>query len=69
MKVEKQIPPCQFCQRKSVAWVRKKYPAKIPFAAYVCGYHLRPYRTSEYRKTPVKPIRITVGYAPVELLV
>jgi len=62
---------CDFCGRPAVAKVRKKYPSKDRAPRLVCGYHIRPYRTSEFKREAIakeiKRIR-KLGYAPDELM-
>lgn len=59
---------CEDCGREATVFVFKKYPAKTKLRKYVCGYHVRPYRTSEYHRielTRPEPSRkLTPGYAP-----
>lgn len=69
---------CVQCSRTAIAKVRKKYPSKDRTPFFVCGYHLRPYKTSEYHreeiKKEVKRVRVlgyappptAMGYAPIE---
>lgn len=62
-------PVCVECGRPAKAFVTRKPPAAGKIHKWFCGYHLRAYDTSEFRKTPVmqtkfpKPKRL--GYAPV----
>lgn len=69
-EVEVAEDTCYICRRSAVAFVIKKWPAVEKVNKWVCGYHLRPYRTSEYRKIWVKKHepKKTIGYAPEELL-
>ena len=69
---------CAMCDRPAVMKVRKKYPSKDRIPFFVCGYHLRPYNTSEFKREEVRkevkrvrglgyaPPPIATGYAPTE---
>lgn len=61
---------CDFCHRKAIMQIRKGYPSKVRFTHNVCGYHLRPYKTSEFKKKPlvVAPEKPVMGYAPKEMV-
>lgn len=71
MRIPKEIHgsfECSECKRGAVAKVWKKYPSRNTAPRFVCGYHLRPCRTSEFVTVPViapaKPRKIPLGYAP-----
>jgi hypothetical protein len=54
---------CDDCDRPAVAHVLKKYPARQGINKYVCGYHLRKYKTSEFKRTEImRPTKTKVGY-------
>lgn len=71
---------CDQCNRKAVMKVYAKWPSK-KMHKLVCGYHLRPYKTSEFRRVEVNKTekkervgyieppkvmaRVNKGYAPV----
>jgi len=53
-KKEVVILKCTECKRNAVAKVYAKWPSKKMHKT-VCGYHLRPYKTSEFRRVPIEP--------------
>lgn len=44
---------CAICGRPATTHVVKKYPAKHKLNMDVCGYHLRPFKTSEFKRTEI----------------
>lgn len=69
MPVQPEAPKCAECGRDAKTFVVRKYPAKgDKIKKWFCGYHTRPYLTSEFKRRDIvrlePPPKIKVGYAP-----